>query len=132
MADLITAGDLEKVVPGLSDPWPAVLLAAANSKIAREVPCLVAPDVPPGVQAEAKLIVFRAIERLTETRDWIRSETTGPFSVTYVTNGRGLLTATDLAELQALCGGPAPSRGGLPRGNFPLAPDLHGLFRGAL
>ena len=127
MPDLIDKTELAEAVPGLIDPWGDLFVAALNSQIARVAPCLVAEAVDPGVVAEAKLIVFQAVQHVTETPRWVKSETTGPFSVTYVTGGRGILDSADVAALVELCGAPvAPAVG--PLGSFPTPDDYSRLF----
>lgn len=119
--DLLTPED-RQLVPGLTEPWQSIFFDAANSVVNRLAPCLTSPDADPGRRAEAKLIVLRAIERVRQTPEFIRSQTAGPFSVTYVTSGRGVLDRDDRAALAALC--EAAIKGG-PRGAFP-APDEYG------
>ena len=127
MADLIDKTELAEAVPGLTDPWADLFVAALNSQISRVAPCLVADAADPGVVAEAKLIVFQAVQHVTETPRWVKSETTGPFSVTYVTGGRGILDGADLAALVGLCGSTvAPAVG--PLGSFPVPDDYSRLF----
>ena len=127
MPDLIIKSDLVTAVPGLTGPWADLFVAALNSQISRVVPCLVADAADPGVVAEAKLIVFQAVQHVTETPRWVKSETTGPFSVTYVTGGRGILDGADLAALVGLCGSTvAPAVG--PLGSFPVPDDYSRLF----
>lgn len=126
MADLIYKTELAEAVPGLTAPWADLFVAALNSQISRVAPCLVADAVDPGVMAEAKLIVFQAVQHVTETPRWVKSETTGPFSVTYVTGGRGVLDADDLAALAGLCGVSADAGG--PRWSFPGPDDYDHLF----
>ena len=127
MPDLIDKTELTEAVPGLTGPWADLFVAALNSQISRVAPCLVADAADPGVVAEAKLIVFQAVQHVTETPRWVKSETTGPFSVTYVTGGRGILDGADLAALVGLCSGPvAPAVG--PLGSFPDPDDYSRLF----
>ena len=127
MPDLIDRTELTEAVPGLTGPWADLFVAALNSQISRVAPCLVADAVDPGVVAEAKLIVFQAVQHVTETPRWVKSETTGPFSVTYVTGGRGILDSADVAALVELCGAPvAPAVG--PLGSFPVPDDYSRLF----
>lgn len=124
MADLLTEED-HALVPGLVEPWLSIFFDAANSAVARLAPCLTAEGADSGRRAEAKLIVLRAIERVRQTPEYIRSQTAGPFSVTYITGGRGVLDKADRAELAGLCD--APSTGGA-RGSFPVPDDYSALF----
>lgn len=124
MADLLTDEDHE-LVPGLVDPWLSIFFDAANSAVARLAPCLTADGADSGRRAEAKLIVLRSIDRVRNTVDFAKAQTAGPFSVTYVTGGRGVLDKADRAALSALCD--APASGG-PRGSFPAPDDYSPLF----
>ena len=125
MADLIIKSDLVTAVPGLTEPWDDLFVTALNSQIERLAPCLLTASE--GVQAEAKLIIFQAVQHVTETSRWVKSETTGPFLVTYVTGGRGILDGADLAALVGLCGSTvAPAVG--PLGSFPVPDDYSRLF----
>lgn len=124
MADLLTEDDYG-LVPGLTEPWRSIFINAANSTVNRLAPCLTTPDADPGRRAEAKLIVLRAIERVRQTPEFIRSQTAGPFSVTYVTSGRGVLDRADRAALAALC---EASVAGGARGSFPPPDDYERLF----
>lgn len=124
MADLLTAED-HQLVPGLTDPWLSIFIDAANSAVSRLAPCLTADAADKGRRAEAKLIVLRAIERVRQTPEFVRSQTAGPFSVTYITGGRGVLDKDDRAALAALCD--APSSGGA-RGSFPEPERYDDLF----
>ena len=128
MSEIITPDDVTTLVPSAAPEWHDLLIAAANSAAARKAPCLLDDTTPgiTGLRAEAKLIILRAIERLTETKDWIRAETRGPFSLSYVTGGRGLLDTDDLSALAGLCS--ATSVGALPAGSFPRASDYDPLF----
>lgn len=121
---LLTATDAE-FVPGLAEPWRSIFFDAANSAVQRLAPCLVTGVGDEGRRAEAKLIVLRAIERVRQTPAFVKSQTAGPFSVTYVTGGRGLLDVDDRAALTALC-----ERDGLvgARGAFPPAVSYDRLF----
>ena len=112
--DLITTSELQELFPALTTPWDGLVARAVNSKVARVAPCVFSDE---GLAAEAEVIVFRAVERFTDTREFVASETNGPFSVTYVTGGRGVLDADDEAALAALCA--RPSRNVGPVGSFP-------------
>lgn len=120
MADLLTNED-HQLVPGLTDPWRSIFFDAANSAVTRLAPCLTDPDADSGRRAEAKLVVLRAIERVRQTPEFVRSQTAGPFSVTYITGGRGVLDKDDRAALAALCDA-APTGGA--RAHFP-DPDCY-------
>lgn len=120
MADLLTEED-HQLVPGLAEPWLSIFFDAANSAVGRLAPCLTGAGADSGRRAEAKLIVLRAIERVRQTPEFARSQTAGPFSVTYITSGRGVLDKEDRAALAALCES-APSSGA--RGSFP-DPDCY-------
>lgn len=120
MADLLGPADYE-LVPGLTEPWLSIFFDAANSAVDRLAPCLTELGADTGRRAEAKLIVLRAIERVRQTPEFVRSQTAGPFSVTYITSGRGVLDKEDRAALAALCD--STSTGGA-RGSFP-APDCY-------
>lgn len=122
MADLLSEEDYP-LVPGLQDPWRSIFFVAANSAVARLAPCL--EDGKDGPRAEAKLIVLRAIERVRQTPEFVASQTAGPFSITYITGGRGVLDKDDRAALIALCEAPGP---GGPRGAFPPAISYDSLF----
>lgn len=124
MADLLTDGDHE-LVPGLTGPWQSIFFDAANSAVDRLAPCLTTAGADTGRRAEAKLIVLRAIERVRQTPEFARSQTAGPFSVTYITGGRGILDKEDRAALAALCDSPAP---GGARGSFPPPDSYDYLF----
>lgn len=123
MADLLTSED-HQMVPGLVGPWQELFFDAANSAVARLAPCLI-DDAATGRRAEAKLIVLRAIERVRNTPEFARSQTAGPFSVTYITGGRGILDKDDRAALAALCD--TTSTGGA-QGSFPVPDDYSYLF----
>lgn len=123
MAELITTGEISALVPGLRDPWLSLFTDAANSVIRRKVPTVM---TDPGTAAEARLIVARAIRRVANSKEWLSSESAGPFSVSYVTAGRGLFDATDLSLLEALVASQRPSGG--PSGHFPPARDYSRLF----
>lgn len=125
MADLLTSED-HALVPGLTEPWLSIFFEAANSAVGRLAPCITTPDADPGRRAEAKLVVLRAIERVRQTPEFVRSQTAGPFSVTYITSGRGVLDGADRAALAALCDG-AAARGGA-QGSFPAPDDYDSLF----
>lgn len=120
MADLLTSDD-HQLVPGLADPWLSIFFDAANSAVSRLAPCLTGPDADSGRRAEAKLVVLRAIERVRQTPEFVRSQTAGPFSVTYITSGRGVLDKEDRAVLAGLCD--AVPAGGA-RASFP-EPDCY-------
>lgn len=120
MADLLTEED-HQLVPGLTGPWLSIFFDAANSAVDRLAPCLTELGADTGRRAEAKLIVLRAIERVRQTPEFARSQTAGPFSVTYITSGRGVLDKDDRAALAALCDS-VPAGGA--RGSFP-DPDCY-------
>lgn len=120
MADLLGPADYA-LVPGLTEPWLSIFFDAANSAVDRLAPCLTEVGADTGRRAEAKLIVLRAIERVRQTPEFVRSQTAGPFSVTYITSGRGVLDKDDRAALAALCD--STSTGGA-RGSFP-DPDCY-------
>lgn len=122
MTELLDKEELGRLVPELKDPWLSLFLDAANAGVARIAPHA-AEDT--GVAAEARLIVVRAIQRVFNTKAWVRSQSAGPFSISYVTNGYGLFDANDKAELAAL--GPVLP-GALPSGNFPEPGDYDRLF----
>lgn len=121
MDDLLTTED-HQLVPGLEDPWRSIFFEAANSAVSRLAPCLTTDGADSGRRAEAKLIVLRAIERVRQTPEYVRSQTAGPFSVTYITGGRGILDKDDRGALAELCD--APQSGGA-RGSFPT-PEAYG------
>lgn len=125
MADLLVSDTDGALVPGLADPWLSIFFDAANSAVSRLAPCLTVDGADSGRRAEAKLIVLRAIDRVRNTVDFARAQSAGPFSVTYVTGGRGVLDKEDRAALSALCD--APSAGGA-RGAFPVHDDYSYLF----
>lgn len=122
MAELFTSNELAVAIPGLPATWTVLFHAAANSAVLRIAPCLGMPGADEGARAEAKLIAFRAIDRLMGAPAYAQAETRGPFSITYITGGRGILDADDKAALKALCSTTAPSAG--PLGDFP-EPDYY-------
>lgn len=124
MADLLGPAD-HNLVSGLEDPWRSIFFDAANSAVSRLAPCLTTDGADFGRRAEAKLIVLRAIERVRQTPEYARSQTAGPFSVTYVTGGRGILDKDDRGALAALCD--SPQSGGA-RGSFPASDNYGHLF----
>ena len=116
MVALLTSDDVAAAIPNLPDPWAGIFLESANSAVARIAPCLVVDGADEGLRAEAQLVVLRAIKRVHGTPTFATSETRGPFSITYLTAGRGLLDGADVSVLAGLCGGAS----GLPRGaGFP-------------
>lgn len=122
MTELLDKEALGHLVPNLKDPWLSLFLNAANAGVARLAPHAVDGT---GAGEEAKLIVVRAIQRVFNNKDWLRTESAGPFSVAYATGGKGLFDAGDRTELAAL----DPSLGGaLPSGNFPEPDDYSHLF----
>ena len=127
MADLIIKTDLDGAVPELLPPWDDLFIEALNSQVARIAPCLTAADADPGLVAEARLIVFQSVRHVTEAPRWIKSQTTGPFSVSYVTGGRGVLDADDRAALAGLCGASVGVSVG-PRWSFPDPGGYDRLF----
>lgn len=127
MVDVLTPDDLAEIVPGISDRWAQTLLKAANAGARRLAPCLRADVVDEGLLAEARVILLHSIERITSSRSWVRSETRGPFSISYVTGGRGLFDDDDRAALAALCSA-TPSSSGMPRGSFPEPDNYDNLF----
>jgi len=126
MADnpLLTEED-HKLLPGLTDPWLSIFIDAANSAAARLAPCVTETGADSGLRAEAKLIVLRAIERVRGTPEYARSQTAGPFSITYITGGRGILDKDDRAALQDLC---ERTGAGSARGSFPEPDNYDPLF----
>lgn len=122
MSDLLDKEELGQLVPNLKDPWLSLFLNAANAGVARLAPHAVEGT---GAGEEAKLIVVRAIQRVSNTKTWVRSESAGPFSVSYVTGGEGLFNAVDRAELAALN---SSSTSVLPHGSFPEPDDYSHLF----
>lgn len=123
MVDLLTPEDYNLV--NVSEPWKTIFIEAANSAVARLAPCLVGIDADEGRRAEARLIVLRAIERVRGTPAFAKSQTTGPFSITYLTDGRGILDKGDRSELAALCDTVISSG---PLGSFPVADCYDDLF----
>lgn len=122
MSDLLDKGELGELVPNLKDPWLSLFLNAANAGVARLAPHAVEGT---GAGEEAKLIVVRAIQRVFNGKEWLRTESAGPFSVAYATGGKGLFDAGDRAELASLKGS---SSGALPSGSFPAPDDYSHLF----
>lgn len=123
MADLLSTNELSGLVPGLRDPWLTLFANAANSVIRRKVPDVVDDE---GTAAEARLIVARAVRRVANSKEWLSSESAGPFSVSYVTGGRGLFEQDELNELLSLV--PAGPRSALPSGHFPPGLNYDHLF----
>ena len=118
---ILSKEELEGLIPNLRDPWLTAFLNAANSGAGRRL-----GDISDeGVEAEAKLIIVRAIRRAMNTKEWVKAESAGPFSVTYVTGGLGLFDAADKAELDSLT---VSAVAALPRGRFPCPDDYSQLF----
>ena len=113
--------ELVDLIPALREPWLSTFLDAANSGAERRL----GDDLDDGVKAEAKLIIVRAIRRAMNTKEWVKAESAGPFSVTYVTSGLGLFDSADKAELDSLA---TATIAALPRGSFPYPDHYGGLF----
>ena len=113
--------DLKVFIPELEGPWAQLFVDAANAGVHRRL----GETLDASREAEAKLIMVRAIRRAMNTKEWARAETAGPFSVSYAVSGLGLFDEAATAELDNLI----PSVGGaLPRGSFPMADDYSRLF----
>ena len=126
MSDVITKSNVQAAIPGMPDAWADRFALAANSIVARHAPCLLADPADAGLVAEAQLILFAAIERVASTPSYIKAESRGPFSITYVTAGKGLLDGGDLAALASLCGAASEPVG--PLGDFPTPDDYSALY----
>ena len=65
--------DLKEFIPELEGPWAQLFVDAANAGVERRL----GETLDASVEAEAKLIMVRAIRRAMNTKEWARAETAG-------------------------------------------------------
>lgn len=112
---VVESGMVVEFLPDLEgSPWVDLFIGAAGAVLSREFPGVLADD---SLADEAGLIVMQAFDRVANTSTFARSQTSGPFSITYATGGRGLFDAADRSALRALA--PSAAAGAVPLGSFP-------------
>lgn len=111
---VVESGMIAEFLPELEgSPWIEVFITAAGSQLAREFPGALADDA---AASEVQLILLQAFERVANSSSFAKSQTNGPFSITYVTAGRGLFDSAERVALRGLTSTPA---GLIPLGSFP-------------
>ena len=126
--DIITRGMVQGWLPSLTETDAEALAQEASAALRVYAPC-----VDPDGDSDAKRLAVGAIRRILQTAQivplGVKVEVRGPLSTTYWDRSNLLLSTDDERALTALCSrvtGVAPA--GLPAGDFPAAPNTHGLF----
>ena len=129
MQPVLSAQQITSLVPDIDEDWATLYEAAINSIVYGLTGG--DPIIENTVAAQVELLLITAVRRSGMAKPWLKSETAGPFSVTYQNVADDLLTAWEWRRLRALLGLAGPASSGA-RGRFPQAMDyssLDGPFR---